>query len=181
LRIGAEGRWNLPRGFSLFGRAAGSVLVGNVRVQQQEIDEIEGTILDFSDSYHQAIPVIETGGRGGLDSWHVGCGLGVPLSDGGDDLAHEFVDLLRSSADELRRVHRGGEVESGEGWVALQPLDQIVGPAFVLDHRGGGLTVLANPLVQHLAVPPAATAAIRMFSLAMNGSSSRRFLAITFG
>jgi hypothetical protein len=60
LRIGAEGRWNLPRGFSLFGRAAGSVLVGNVRVQQQEIDEIEGTILDFSDSYHQAIPVIET-------------------------------------------------------------------------------------------------------------------------
>ena len=34
--------------------------IRNVRVQPQEIDEIEETILDFSDSYHQAIPVIET-------------------------------------------------------------------------------------------------------------------------
>jgi hypothetical protein len=59
IRLGAQTQWTTRWGLGLFGRLAGSVLVGSFDVQQQEVDEVEGTILNFSDEYYQAVPGVE--------------------------------------------------------------------------------------------------------------------------
>lgn len=59
IRLGAETQWHTRWGLGLFGRLARSVLVGNFAVQQQEVDDVEGAILDFATEYYQAVPVIE--------------------------------------------------------------------------------------------------------------------------
>ncbi|MCL4204409.1 MAG: hypothetical protein KJ000_18140 [Pirellulaceae bacterium] len=76
IRIGAEGWWNLPRGFSLFGRAAGSVLAGRFKLAQQEIDDVEGTVVDFTGTIDQAVPVLETaaGAAWTYGNWQVAGG-----------------------------------------------------------------------------------------------------------
>ena len=74
--MGAETQWNTRWGLGLFGRLAGSVLVGNFDVQQQEIDEVEGTILDFANEYYQAVPAIDAaaGAAWTCGAWHVAGG-----------------------------------------------------------------------------------------------------------
>ncbi len=59
IRVGAEGRWKSCAGLSLFARGAGSVLVGRFNTMQREVDQSEGTIINFSETYTQAVPVIE--------------------------------------------------------------------------------------------------------------------------
>lgn len=59
IRVGTEGRWTTTRGLSLFAQGAGSVLVGRFDTLQQEIDQAQGTIINFSDTYTQAVPVLD--------------------------------------------------------------------------------------------------------------------------
>ena len=59
IRLGAEGHWTSGCGVRLFGRGAASVLVGDFHTRQVEMDEIEGAIIDFSEDYTQAVPVLE--------------------------------------------------------------------------------------------------------------------------
>ena len=59
IRLGAESEWTTRWGIGLFGRVAGSVLVANVRTQRHEVDEVEGTILNFAGKHSQAMPVID--------------------------------------------------------------------------------------------------------------------------
>ncbi len=76
IRLGAETQWNTRWGLGLFGRLAGSVLVGNFDVQQQEIDEVEGTIMDFAGEHYQAVPAIDAaaGAAWTCGAWHVAGG-----------------------------------------------------------------------------------------------------------
>jgi hypothetical protein len=59
IRLGAETQWTTRWGLGLFGRLAGSVLVGNAAVQQREFDDAQGTILNFADEAYRAVPVID--------------------------------------------------------------------------------------------------------------------------
>jgi hypothetical protein len=59
IRLGAQTQWTTRWGLGLFGRLAGSVLVGNAAVQQREFDDAQGTILNFADETYRAIPVID--------------------------------------------------------------------------------------------------------------------------
>ena len=71
IRLGAQTQWTTRWGLGLFGRLAGSVLVGSFDVQQQEVDEVEGTILNFSDEYYQAVPGVEAAvGADEVDELH---------------------------------------------------------------------------------------------------------------
>lgn len=59
LRAGMQGRWKWGRGFSLFAQGAGSVLVGEFKTRQYEEDTDTGVLINFQDSYSQAVPVLE--------------------------------------------------------------------------------------------------------------------------
>lgn len=60
-RLGLEGYWRLGRGWSLFGRGAGSVLYGNFRSQLVETNfSGADTVVNVRDHYMQAVPVLET-------------------------------------------------------------------------------------------------------------------------
>lgn len=59
IRLGAQTQWTSRWGLGLFGRLAGSVLVGSFDVQQQEVDAEHGPILNFTNEYYQAVPVID--------------------------------------------------------------------------------------------------------------------------
>jgi len=76
IRLGAETQWDTRWGLGLFGRLAGSVLVGNFDVRQQEVDEIELTIMDFVGEYYQAVPAIDAaaGAAWTCGAWHVAGG-----------------------------------------------------------------------------------------------------------
>lgn len=60
LRLGSEGRWNLPRGLSLFGRFAGGITYGRYETQFFE-DNLDGQVLitEMRDQYEQAISSLE--------------------------------------------------------------------------------------------------------------------------
>ncbi len=76
IRLGVEGHWNLPWGFSLFGRGAGSVLVGDRHTRYTQTDQgtdwwiqrmapdgyskLEHLLVDVTDTHTQALPVLET-------------------------------------------------------------------------------------------------------------------------
>ena len=71
VRLGLEGSWQLPRGFSLFGRGAGSVMYGNFRSRLLETN-LSGAdlIVDVSNDYEQAVPVLEAAvGASWRNSW----------------------------------------------------------------------------------------------------------------
>ena len=58
IRVGAKARWN--RGcWSLFGRGAGSVLVGRFDTRLLQTDDQSGTVVDVSDNFTQAAPGLE--------------------------------------------------------------------------------------------------------------------------
>ncbi len=59
IRLGAETQWTTRGGLGLFGRLAGSVLLGDFDVRQRETDQVQGTILDFADTHTRAVPVID--------------------------------------------------------------------------------------------------------------------------
>ena len=59
LRIGGEGHWKLGRGWSLFGRSAGSVLGGQFENRYLERDDTFGLLTDIRDHVTQAVPVME--------------------------------------------------------------------------------------------------------------------------
>ncbi len=59
IRLGAQTQWTTRWGLGLFGRLAGSVLVGNAAVQQREFDDARGTILNFSNEAYRAVPVVD--------------------------------------------------------------------------------------------------------------------------
>jgi len=96
-------------------------------------------------------------------------------------LGEELIDLFRGTADEVVGVHHGIEVDGAEGRIGAESVDQVVAPALFFDHRPGGLAVTADRLVQCLPITPAATAAIKMFSVAIIGSSASSAAAITRG
>ena len=50
----------------------------------------------------------------------------------------EVIDLLRGAANEGVGVEGGGEIHAGEGGVAFQAIEQVVGPAVLFD-AGRGL------------------------------------------
>jgi hypothetical protein len=77
---------------------------------------------------------------------------GVTLANGLDGLSQKLVDLLRRAADKLQRVHDGRNIDIGKCLIGHQPLEQVIRAAVLLDVQGRGLAVLANPLVQVLAV-----------------------------
>ena len=59
IRLGAETQWTTRSGLGLFGRLAGSVLLGDFDVRQREVDQVQGTILDFGDTHYRAVPVLD--------------------------------------------------------------------------------------------------------------------------
>lgn len=60
-RLGMDGYWHLGRGWSLFGRASGSVMYGNFRSRLLETNFAGAdTIVNVRDNYSQAVPVLET-------------------------------------------------------------------------------------------------------------------------
>ena len=59
IRLGLEGQWRSKTGFKMFGRGAGSVLVGNFFGHMLEVDQVLGTMANYSISYTQAVPVFE--------------------------------------------------------------------------------------------------------------------------
>lgn len=59
IRLGMEGQWLSSWGLKLFGRGAGSVLVGNFHGRMREVDQVDGTIIDYSPRYTQAVPVLD--------------------------------------------------------------------------------------------------------------------------
>jgi hypothetical protein len=76
IRLGAQTQWTTRWGLGLFGRLAGSVLVGSFGVQQQEGDDENGTILNFTDEYYQAVPVVDAaaGAAWTHEAWQVAGG-----------------------------------------------------------------------------------------------------------
>ncbi len=82
LRLGLGGEWRLGRGFSLFGRGAGSVMYGRFDAQTRETN-MAGlqTIVAIQDEYRQAVPVLEAA-------------VGLSWQRGGWELAagYEIVD-----------------------------------------------------------------------------------------
>ena len=76
-RLGMDGHWHLGRGWSLFGRAAGSVLYGNFRSHALETNfSGADTIVNVRDNYTQAVPVLETalGGAWQHNGYHFAAG-----------------------------------------------------------------------------------------------------------
>jgi hypothetical protein len=71
LRMGLSGNWELGRGFSLFGRGAGSVMYGKFSTQLTETNQAGAqTVVSVRDEYEQAVPVLEI--AAGL-SWRYRC------------------------------------------------------------------------------------------------------------
>jgi hypothetical protein len=62
LRVGGEGHWALPYGFRLFGRASGSLLVGDFHTSLLETNG-GGRIVDVNvaHDFEKLIPVLELG------------------------------------------------------------------------------------------------------------------------
>jgi hypothetical protein len=66
IHIGGEGRWNLPRGFSIFARGASSVLVGNFHTRLRQTDDgtawlgVGPVLVDVSRNFTQAVPGLDT-------------------------------------------------------------------------------------------------------------------------
>jgi hypothetical protein len=60
VRVGAEAVWTIGRGFSLFARAAGSLLEGRYEVNQNETNGT-ATLLNVSDKFEKVVPVTECG------------------------------------------------------------------------------------------------------------------------
>jgi hypothetical protein len=62
LTVGGEGRWLMPWGLSLFGRAKGGLIVGDVRNSLRETDNGGATTnANIQDHYYTTIPVLELG------------------------------------------------------------------------------------------------------------------------
>lgn len=59
IRMGVQANWISHSRLSLFGRLAGSVLVGDFTVYQHEHNSVYGTILDFPRTQTEAVPVLE--------------------------------------------------------------------------------------------------------------------------
>jgi hypothetical protein len=60
IRLGMEGYWQLGRGWSLFGRGAGTVMYGNFKSRLLETNNAGvDTIVNVSDRYTQAVPILE--------------------------------------------------------------------------------------------------------------------------
>lgn len=60
--FGGEGRWNLPWGFSLFGKAHGGLIVGEFENSLRETDNGGRTVnANINEHYYMTIPVLELG------------------------------------------------------------------------------------------------------------------------
>ncbi len=60
VRLGAAGYWQLPRGFSLFARGAGTLSYGKFQMRLLETNLAGAdTIVDVTDEYQQAVPALE--------------------------------------------------------------------------------------------------------------------------
>jgi hypothetical protein len=60
--VNGEARWNMPWGLSVFGRAKGGLIVGDVRNSLRETDNFGATTNAFiQDHYYTTIPVLEVG------------------------------------------------------------------------------------------------------------------------
>ncbi len=97
------------------------------------------------------------------------------IEDRLDHITDEFCDLVWAATDIQIGIQQHIEfvfVES-KCRVGSDPFEQVIGCAFLFDAGTGCHAVLADLLVQVLAVAAALTASIMMFSVAMKGSSSR--------
>jgi hypothetical protein len=65
--VGAEAHWDWGCGFSLFGRAAGSLLAGDFRLRRIET-EANTVLVNVAEEYHQTVPVTELA-IGGQVEW----------------------------------------------------------------------------------------------------------------
>lgn len=83
IRVGAEGRWALPWGLSLFARGAGSVLAGKFTTHFKETDDGTGwygpdheVLVDVWQSNTRAVPVLETAAGVGwcCGNWEISAG-----------------------------------------------------------------------------------------------------------
>jgi hypothetical protein len=62
LTAGGEGRWQMPWGFSVFGRAKGGLLIGDIRNTLRETDNGGLTTnANIQEHYYATIPVLEMG------------------------------------------------------------------------------------------------------------------------
>ena len=61
------------------------------------------------------------------------------ITDWRYDTSNELIDLLGGSADVRIRIQYFLEIHLGKGHVRLEPADQVIGPAELLDLGGGGV------------------------------------------
>src|SRR3990172_11936314 len=69
----------------------------------------------------------------------------IPAANWAHDFGQKLVDLLRTASRQRADVDGCGEVDLGEGHVALEPRVEVVFAALLFDDGRGGLAVLANP------------------------------------
>jgi hypothetical protein len=80
LRLGGEGHWTVGAGLSLFGRAHGSLLVGDFRSRLHETDNGGATLIsNVSDKFRQLVPVTELGVGIAWQGRHLRVSLGYEL------------------------------------------------------------------------------------------------------
>jgi hypothetical protein len=81
-RLGGEADWKFLEHFSLYGRAAGSLMIGDFRSQQTEVNNGGATVLtNVSESFRKVVPVLEMGFGVGYEREHLRLSVGYEIID----------------------------------------------------------------------------------------------------
>jgi Legionella pneumophila major outer membrane protein precursor len=102
LRVGAESRWDLPRGFSLYARAAGSLVEGHYGVTQTETNGT-ATLVNVTDKFDKVVPVTECAVGIGWERNNIRVRLGYEMTNWSN---------LVDRPDFVNDVSRGKRVQS---------------------------------------------------------------------
>jgi hypothetical protein len=94
LRVGGEANWMVLEHLSLYGRAAGSLMVGDSRVAQTEFNNGGATTLtNVSESFRKIVPVMELAAGVAYQRGHVRLSLGYEMTNWSGLIdTPEFVD-----------------------------------------------------------------------------------------
>jgi hypothetical protein len=102
VRVGAESVWNIGRGFSLFGRAAGSLVEGRFEVNQSETNGT-ATLLSVSDKFEKVVPVAECAVGAGWERNNIRLRISYEFTNWGNLVDRpDFVDDVHRG----KMVHR---------------------------------------------------------------------------
>jgi hypothetical protein len=101
LRVGAEGAWNIGWGFSVWARAAGSMVDGRYQVNQTETNGT-ASLVNVSDKFEKIVPVTEYGLGVGWERNNIRFRIGYEMTNWSNLVDRpDFVD----------DVHRGKMVQ----------------------------------------------------------------------